>query len=92
MVQNYQVGDWQNDMSYAQEIGIDAFTINCASIDSYTPMQLANAYQAASNVGFKVSISFDFSYWNNGDTANITQYMQMYSGHLVQMCVRHICW
>jgi glucan endo-1,3-alpha-glucosidase len=72
-------------MFYAQEIGIDAFVLNCASIDSYTPTQLANAYQAASEVGFKVFISFDFSYWNNGDTANITQYMQMYSGHPAQM-------
>jgi glucan endo-1,3-alpha-glucosidase len=59
-------------MFYAQEIGIDAFVLNCASIDSYTPTQLANAYQAASEVGFKVFISFDFSYWNNGDTANMS--------------------
>jgi glucan endo-1,3-alpha-glucosidase len=44
----------------------------------FTPSQLANA---AENVGFKVFISLDFSYWNNGDTVNITQYMQKYSGH-----------
>jgi glucan endo-1,3-alpha-glucosidase len=85
IVQDYTVDDFKMDMAYAQEIGIDAFALNCASIDSYTPTQLANAYQAASEIGFKVFISFDFAYWNNGNTANITAYMQQYSGHPAQM-------
>ena len=72
-------------MNYAQEIGIDGFALNCASIDSYTPTQLANAYEAASQIGFKVFISFDFAYWNNGDTAKIAAYMQQYSGHPAQL-------
>jgi glucan endo-1,3-alpha-glucosidase len=68
IVQNYTVSDWKMDMAYAMEIGIDAFALNNAIIDSYTPTQLANAYQAAEEVGFKVFISFDFAYWTNGDT------------------------
>jgi glucan endo-1,3-alpha-glucosidase len=60
-------------MNTAKDIGIDAFALNCASVDSYTPTQLALAYQAAEAVDFKVFISFDFAYWNNGDTATITQ-------------------
>jgi glucan endo-1,3-alpha-glucosidase len=72
-------------MTTAMDIGIDAFALNCASVDSYTPTQLALAYQAAEEVGFKVFISFDFAYWTNGDTANITQYMQTYAGHAAQM-------
>ena len=41
-------------MNTAMDIGIDAFALNCASVDSYTPTQLALAYQAAEEVGFKV--------------------------------------
>lgn len=72
-------------MSYAMEIGIDAFALNNANIDSYTPTQLANAYQAALEIGFKVFISFDFAYWNNGNTVAITAYMQKYAAHPAQM-------
>lgn len=72
-------------MAYAQEIGIDAFALNCASIDWYTAPQLALAYQAASEVGFHVFISFDFAYWNNGNTNNITDYMNQYASHPGQM-------
>ena len=85
---NYQLADWQEDMIAAQSIGIDAFALNCASIDSYTPTQLALAYEAAEQVGFKVFISFDFAYWNNGDTANITEYMRQYANHPAQMQYR----
>ena len=72
-------------MKLAKEIGIDAFALNCASIDWYTPKQLANAYEAASQADFKVFISFDFVYWNNGDTVKITSYMQNYSSHPAQL-------
>lgn len=72
------------DMAYAQDTGIDGFALNCASVDSYTPTQLAYAYQAAAEIGFKVFISFDFSYWNNGDTAAITAYMNQYASHPAQ--------
>ncbi|KAJ5383566.1 Glucan endo-1-3-alpha-glucosidase agn1 [Penicillium concentricum] len=72
-------------MAAAQSVGIDAFALNCASIDSYTPTQLALAYEAAEQVNFKVFISFDFAYWTNGDTAKITEYMKQYAGHPAQM-------
>jgi glucan endo-1,3-alpha-glucosidase len=75
-------------MKAAQAIGIDAFALNCASIDSYTPTQLALAYEAAQQTDFKVFISFDFAYWNNGDTAQITAYMQKYASHPAQMQYR----
>ncbi|KAJ6469126.1 glycoside hydrolase [Mycena vitilis] len=81
IVENYTVDDWKADMADAQAIGIDGFALNCAPprVDSYTPKQLANAYQAAGEMGLKVFISFDFSYWTNGDTALITQALQNYS-------------
>ena len=82
---NYEIDDWVADMKTAQSIGIDAFALNCASVDSYTPTQLALAYKAAEQIGFKVFISFDFAYWTNGDTAKITNYMRQYAGHPAQM-------
>ncbi|KAI2726397.1 CAZyme family GH71 [Penicillium roqueforti] len=85
IVENYQLSDWKEDMTTAQSIGIDAFALNCASIDSYTPTQLALAYEAAQQVDFKVFISFDFAYWTNGDTEKITAYMKQYAGHPAQM-------
>ncbi|PYH92824.1 alpha-1,3-glucanase [Aspergillus ellipticus CBS 707.79] len=85
IVENYQLSDWIADMTAAQAIGIDAFALNCASIDKYTPTQLALAYRAAQQVNFKVFISFDFAYWSNGDTAKITAYMQQYANHPAQM-------
>ncbi|KAJ5478790.1 hypothetical protein N7530_004299 [Penicillium desertorum] len=85
IVKDYQLEDWKEDMTTAQSIGIDAFALNCASIDSYTPTQLALAYEAAEQVNFKVFISFDFAYWTNGDTEKITEYMKQYAGHPAQM-------
>lgn len=84
-MKDYQLEDWKEDMTTAQSIGIDAFALNCASIDSYTPTQLALAYEAAEQVNFKVFISFDFAYWTNGDTEKITEYMKQYAGHPAQM-------
>ncbi|KAL2864529.1 glycoside hydrolase family 71 protein [Aspergillus lucknowensis] len=81
IVENYTVDNWIEDMELAKDIGIDAFALNCASIDSYTDEQLAFAYEAAAQVDFKVFISFDFAYWSNGDTARITSIMQNYTTH-----------
>ncbi|KAK2757728.1 hypothetical protein FQN54_004697 [Arachnomyces sp. PD_36] len=85
IVEDYTVADWIEDMELAKETGIDAFALNCASVDSYTPTQLANAYEAASQADFKVFISFDFAYFSDGDTAEITAYMQNYSSHPAQL-------
>ncbi|KAI0518276.1 glycoside hydrolase family 71 protein [Xylaria bambusicola] len=81
IVENYTVDDWKADITQAQEIGIDGFALNCAPerIDGYTPKQLANAYQAAEELGFKMFISFDFAYWSPGDTADITDIVGNYN-------------
>jgi len=83
IVEHYTVDDWKTDITQAQEIGIDGFALNCAPprVDSYTPKQLANAYDAAAQLGFHVFISFDFAYWSNGDTAEITSILANYSSH-----------
>ncbi|RAL06556.1 glycoside hydrolase family 71 protein [Aspergillus homomorphus CBS 101889] len=88
IVKDYQMKDWIADIEAAQAIGIDAFALNCASVDSYTPTQLALAYKAADKLGFKVFISFDFDYWSNGDTAKITALTHQYANHPGQMKYR----
>lgn len=74
-------------MASAKEIGIDAFALNCAPtrVDYYTPKQLANAYEAASQMNFRVFISFDFAYWNSGDTSEIINFMNLYAPHPAQL-------
>lgn len=86
IVEHYTVDDWKADIAQAQAIGIDGFALNCAPprVDSYTPKQLANAYEAAKQMGFHVFVSFDFAYWSNGDTDIITDLMRNYSSHPAQ--------
>ena len=92
IVENYTVDDWKADIAQAQAIGIDGFALNCAPerIDDYTPKQLANAYQAAEELGFKMFISFDFAYWSTGDTAEITDIVGNYSSHPAQAYYRFV--
>ncbi|OAA32413.1 glycoside hydrolase family 71 protein [Moelleriella libera RCEF 2490] len=86
IVSGYTIDDWKTDMAQAKEIGIDGFALNCAPprVDSYTPRQIANAYEAATQLGFTVFISFDFAYWSTGDTAEITSTIGTYTNHPAQ--------
>ncbi|KAK7039500.1 glycosyl hydrolase family 71-domain-containing protein [Favolaschia claudopus] len=82
IVENFSVADWVTEIRTAKAIGIDGFALNCAPprVDSYTPKQLANAYAAATQVGgFTMFPSFDFAYWNNGDTNTILEVLSNYS-------------
>ncbi|PYI36396.1 glycoside hydrolase [Aspergillus indologenus CBS 114.80] len=88
IVKDYQMKDWIIDIEAAQALGIDAFALNCASVNKYTSTQLALAYQAADQLGFKVFISFDFDYWSNDDTAKITALTDQYANHPGQMKYR----
>ncbi|KAI0445703.1 glycosyl hydrolase family 71-domain-containing protein [Xylaria telfairii] len=92
IVENYTVDDWKADIAQAQAIGIDGFALNCAPerIDSYTPKQLANAYQAAEELNFKMFISFDFAYWSTGDTPAIIDIVGNYSSHPAQARYRFV--
>ncbi|KAJ6462283.1 glycoside hydrolase family 71 protein [Mycena vitilis] len=77
VVASYVQSDWEADMMLAKAIGIDAFALDIGK-DSYNDQQLGFAYAAAANVGFKVFISFDFSYWSSADVATMATYMQTY--------------
>ncbi|KAL9074635.1 MAG: hypothetical protein Q9157_004334 [Trypethelium eluteriae] len=75
MVQNsyaYSVSTWQEDMTSAQQVGIDGFALNwippyCSSTDAHHNLawqadQIANAFTAAEQQDFKLTLSFDMSY------------------------------
>ncbi|KAH7908228.1 glycoside hydrolase family 71 protein [Hygrophoropsis aurantiaca] len=74
MAQNsysYAESDWLNDMTTAQEIGIDGFALNIAGND-YEVDKIVDAYTAAESLGFKLFYSFDMSYtWEQTDMVNI---------------------
>ncbi|KAI9659427.1 MAG: hypothetical protein M1821_001685 [Bathelium mastoideum] len=75
MVQNsyaYDVSTWKNDMTSAQQVGIDGFALNwippyCSSTDpkhslAWQASSIANAFAAAEQQNFKLFFSFDMSY------------------------------
>ncbi|KAJ7289549.1 glycoside hydrolase family 71 protein [Mycena rebaudengoi] len=78
IVASYVQSDWEADMNLAKAIGIDGFALNIGK-DTYNDQQLGFAYAAAANVGFKVFISFDFSYWTSSDVSTMATYMQTYA-------------
>ncbi|TFB03371.1 Mutanase [Trichoderma ghanense] len=86
IVEKFTIQDWIDEIQQAQAVGIDGFALNCAPpwVDSYTPKQLDNAYTAAQQLNFKMFISFDFAYWSNGDTGNITSLVGKYAAHPAQ--------
>lgn len=86
IVENFSVEDWKTDIAQAKEIGIDGFALNCAParVDSYTPKQLANAYEAAKQMDFKMFVSFDFAYWGDNDANDIIDILRNYSSHPAQ--------
>lgn len=74
MAQNsysYAESDWTNDMTTAQNIGIDGFALNIAAND-YEVDRIVDAYAAAEALDFKLFYSFDMSYtWQQSDMVNI---------------------
>lgn len=75
MVQNsyaYTITTWQQDMTSAQQVGIDGFALNwippyCSTTDPQSSLawqasSIANAFTAAEQQNFKLALSFDMSY------------------------------
>ncbi|KAG2040412.1 glycoside hydrolase family 71 protein [Suillus americanus] len=68
---SYAESDWTNDMTTAQNIGIDGFALNIVAND-YEVDRIVDAYLAAEALGFKLFYSFDMSYtWQQSDMVNI---------------------
>ncbi|OJJ69780.1 hypothetical protein ASPBRDRAFT_97292, partial [Aspergillus brasiliensis CBS 101740] len=59
--QNFTIEDWELNMVFAQQSHIDAFALNMAYGDSTNEPSLADAFEAASVVGFQLFFSFDYA-------------------------------
>ena len=58
--------------------------------DGWQVAQIANAYTAAANKGFKMFLSFDMTAWpcqSSSDANAIRQFISQYSGHSQQVLV-----
>ncbi|KAF5358791.1 hypothetical protein D9758_008590 [Tetrapyrgos nigripes] len=78
--------DFDDDMKRAKALGIDAFALNIGT-DPFTDTQLEFAYASAANNGMKVFISFDFNWWNTGQTAEIASKITHYGALPAQLRV-----
>ena len=58
---------WENDITLAQDAGIDAFALNCGYPDSNIPTQVANAFAAAEALGSTFKLFFSFDYLGGGE-------------------------
>ncbi|KAH9927687.1 glycoside hydrolase family 71 protein [Fomitopsis serialis] len=58
----YDITDWESDIQLAYNSGLDGFALNVGS-NSWESTQVANAYQAAANLGldFKLFLSLDMT-------------------------------
>ncbi|KZF20787.1 carbohydrate-binding module family 24 protein [Xylona heveae TC161] len=74
----FSVADWQNEIRLAQEAHIDAFALNMAYGDPTNSASVANAFNAANSLGFKLFFSFDYA--GNGPWAkeNVIAYIDGY--------------
>jgi hypothetical protein len=73
-------------MKRARSLGIDAFALNIGT-DPYTDTQLGYAYESAARNDMKVFLSFDFNWYNTGQTSAIGSKIKHYSGLSAQLKV-----
>jgi glucan endo-1,3-alpha-glucosidase len=75
---------WENDITLAKDVGIDAFALNGGYPDSNIPIQVANAFAAAEALGsdFKLFFSFDYlgggSPWPATGDNSVASYLNQY--------------
>lgn len=82
----YQQSDYEADMTLAKSKGIDGFALNIG-VDPYTQAQLDLAYAAAAAVIFEVFISFDFNWYQVGETSGVATMLSRYVNSPAQLLV-----
>jgi hypothetical protein len=71
---SFGVADWIKNMNLAMEAHIDAFALNIAAGWVGNDAQIANAFNAANSLGFKLFFSFDYAGngpWAESDVYNL---------------------
>ncbi|RAL62377.1 hypothetical protein DID88_004943 [Monilinia fructigena] len=81
---HHTTDNWATDIQTAQAAGIDAFALNIASGDTNTPVQIANAFTAATNLGSSFKLFFSFDYlggtgaWPATGDCSVASYLNEY--------------
>ncbi|KAF7189218.1 Glucan endo-1,3-alpha-glucosidase agn1 [Pseudocercospora fuligena] len=82
----YTSTEWTSDIQAAQDAHIDGFALNVANNpDSTTIQQIANAFTAANNMGFKLLFSFDYAGAGAWPRNQVISYIQQYSSNAAYM-------
>ena len=76
-----------NDITKAQNAKIDAFALNIGAQTSYTNTQLANAYAAAEQRGFKLFLSFDYAAQGAWSSSNVASTINAHKNSVAQFKV-----
>lgn len=78
--------DWDDDMTRAKALGIDAFALNIGT-DDFTDTQLGYAYESAASAGMNVFISFDFNWFGTDQGSEIGSLVAKYASQSAQLKV-----
>ncbi|KAL3424087.1 glucan endo-1,3-alpha-glucosidase agn1 [Phlyctema vagabunda] len=78
----YSVGDWEDDITEARASHIDGFALNLAFEEAPNEKGVANAFQAAKNLGsdFKLFFSFDYLGMGPWTADSVVDLVNQYSG------------
>ncbi|CAK1363204.1 Mutanase [Cercospora beticola] len=83
---SYSLADWQYDIKAAQDASIDAFALNMAyNPSSQLDQSIANAFQAANSLGFKLLFSFDYAGNGPWPASAVINYMKQYGPNSAHM-------
>ncbi|KAJ5222005.1 uncharacterized protein N7469_010892 [Penicillium citrinum] len=75
----YELSDWRNEVSHAQEAHIDAFALNMAYGVESNERSVANAFKAAEALNFHLFFSFDYAGNGSWPQAAVTSLLQNFS-------------
>lgn len=75
----YEINDWRQDISLAQEAHIDAFALNMAYGTPQMERSTANAFATAEDLGFMLFFSFDYAGNGSWPQDQIVNYLQKYA-------------
>ena len=86
MGERTSASDYDDDMSRAKALGVDAFALNIGT-DEFTDDQLTYAYDSAAKNGMKVFISFDFNWFSTTQASDVGAKIAQYGGKDAQLRV-----
>lgn len=78
--------DWDDDMTNAKALGIDAFALNIGT-DDFSDQQLGYAYESAASAGMNVFISFDFNWFTTDQGSDVGSIVAKYANQPAQLKV-----